>query len=289
MRRLSSWIAIGIAGAVVAACSPAGPTPQPSPPPGTPFLMRATIVQALPPGSTFGWLPGVLISVDGRVLTGGAVEAIYPGPLLQPIIEQRLPASGWALIVAAARDLGLLAGTTDFSGGAIPPGGMSGRLELFVDGRMVTLTGDPSRVPRCGAQRCVATPGTPETFAVFWNQVIALPSWPELGLGPESRYVPDGYAVVVGPAPVVDAQLVRQPVTWPGSTPLAAFGKPLVDGSGGRCGTVSGTDAVAAGAAFQAATAITPWHDAGATTLYGLSVRALLPGDGDPCEGLVGA
>jgi hypothetical protein len=285
MAPFSRWLCSSVVLVLMAAACSATPGPQPSPPAGTPFLLRATIVQALPPSATLGWLPGALITVDRRVLVGGAVPAIYPGPLLQPIIQRSLSAEGWATIVAAARELGLLAGTGDFSAGGIAPGGQTGRLELFVDGRMVTISGDPSRVLRCGAQRCPVNAGTPEAFAAFWEQVADLQSWPGLGLGPESPYVPDGYVVVVGPPPAED-QLSAPPVAWPGSTPLVAFGAPLTDGAG-RCGTVTGTNAVVVGAAFQSATAITRWHDPGSAELHGLTVRPLLPGDGDPCVGLV--
>jgi hypothetical protein len=68
---------------------------------------------------------------------------------------------------------------------------------------------------------------------------------------------------------------------------FGAFGKPLADGTGGRCGTITGADVGLVRPAFTAATQITPWRDPVEGSEHGLVVRPLLPGDADPCEGLV--
>ena len=68
---------------------------------------------------------------------------------------------------------------------------------------------------------------------------------------------------------------------------LAAFGKPLADGSGRRCGTTNAEAAAALRPAFGAANQLTRWRDPVDTTLRGVVVQPLLPGDTDPCAGLV--
>lgn len=263
------------------------PTPNPSPPADARFLLRITTVQALPPSATFGWLPQLVITLDGRVLTAGAVVASFPGPLVHPIFARQLSATGWDRIVAAARAAGLLTGAVDFTGGQMPPGAGATRLEIVADGRVQTLTGDPGRVMQCIQAPCVAPPGTPEAFAGFLSAVSDPASIAGAAeLGPEVQFVPEGYAVIVGPVPD-DQGLLQRPRTWPLAAGLAAFGKPLADGSGSRCGTVTGAHAAALHGPFGAANQLTPWRDPVDGSMRGLLVRPLLPGDGDLCESLV--
>lgn len=274
---------------LLAACSGAAPspTPVPSPPADATFLLRITTVQALPPSATFGWGPQLVITIDGRVLQGGAVAAIFPGPLLQPIFARQLSANGWAKVVASARAAGLLTGASDFTGGQMPPGSAATRLQIVADGRMYEMTGDPSRVIQCVTAPCIPAPGTPEAFAGFINAISDPASLVGAAeLGPDLPYVPEGYAVLVGAAPD-DQGLTQPPIVWPLAAGLAAFGKPLADGSGGRCGLATGADAAALHGPFGAANQLTPWRDSLDGSLHGLTVRTLLPGDGNPCEGLV--
>jgi hypothetical protein len=274
---------------LLAACAGTAPSPspQPTPPADARFLLRVTTVQALPPSATFGWLPQLVITIDGRMLQAGAVPAIFPGPLVQPIFARQLSAAGWAKVVAAARAGGLLTGASDFTGGQMPPGSAATRLEIVAYGRVFELTGDPSRTIQCIQAPCVAPAGTPEAFAGFLSAISDMVSFAGAGeLGPDVKYVPEGYAVMVVPVP--DNQgLAQPPIAWPLAAGLATFGKPLADGSGSRCGVVTAADAIALHGPFGAATQITPWRDPVDGSMHGLVVRPILPGDGDPCEGLV--
>jgi hypothetical protein len=281
-------VALPLAAAMLAACGGAtpSPTPEPTPPADARVLLRVTQVQALPPPATFGWLPSVVITLDGRVLTAGAVPAIFPGPLVNPIVERRITPAGWARIVAAARAAGLLGGVRDFTGGLMPPGSVASRLEIVADGRVYDLTGDPSRVMVCITAPCTPEPGTPEAFGGFVNTLGDLGSWLGGDLGPDGAHVPAGFAIIAGPPP--DQQGMDQPpIAWPLAGGFGAFGKPLADGSGSRCGTVSGDALAALRPALGAATQLTSWRDPVDGSFHGLVVRPLLPGDHDPCEGLV--
>jgi hypothetical protein len=281
-------VALPLAGVVLAACAGAAPTPEPTPPAEARALLRITMQQALPPPSTFSWLPNVVITLDGRVLTGGAVPAIFPGPLVNPVVERQLTAAGWAKIVAAARAFGLLSGASDFTGGAMPPGSMTARLQLVADGRVFELVGDPTRIMVCITTPCDPQPGSPEAFGGFLSRLGDLASWLGADIGAEALYVPDGYAVLVGAPPADEQGLAQPPIDWPLAGGFAMFGKPLSDGSGGRCGSVTGADAAALRPAFNAANQLTKWRDpVDGGSFHGLVVRPLLPGDGDPCEGLV--
>lgn len=287
----TSWrpfTGLSLAAMLLAACAGTAPSPspQPSPPADAKFLLRITTVQALPPSATFGWLPQLVITADGRMLQAGAVPAIFPGPLVQPIFARPLSAAGWAKVVAAARAAGLLTGASDFTGGQMPPGSAATRLEIVADGRLFELTGDPSRSIQCIQAPCVAPPGTPEAFGGFLTAISDMVAFAGAGeLGPDVKYVPEGYAVMVVPVPD-DQGLPQAPIGWPLAAGFGAFGRPLADGSGSRCGVVTGADAIALHGPFGAATQLTPWRDPVDGSMRGLLVRPLLPGDGDPCEGL---
>lgn len=283
-------VSLTLVGLVLAACGSAtpSPTPQPSPPPDAKVLLRVTMQQALPPPSTFSWLPQIVISLDGRVLTGGAVPAIFPGPLVNPIIERSITQVGWAKIVAAARAAGLLGGAKDFTGGGVAPGGMTARLQIVADGKEYDLVGDPSRIMVCVTTPCVPEPGTPEAFGGFLNRLTDLVSMVGAAdLGPEHGYVPTGWALLVGPPPANDPNLPQPAANWPLPGGLGAFGKATSDGSGSRCGTLTGDDAAAVGGSLLAANQLTPWRDPVDGSMHGLQVRPVLPGDDDPCTGLV--
>jgi len=273
--------------AACGAATPSPPSPQPDPPADARFRLRVTTVQALPPAATFGWLPQVLITLDGKVLSGGAVPAIFPGPLVMPIVERPLSAAGWARLVEAARSAGLLAGNRDFTGGQLPPGSQATRLEIVADGRLYDLTGDTSRQIVCVTAPCDAPPATPEAFAAFVNGLTDLASIVGAdNLGKEQPHQPAGYALIVGSAPD-DQGLPRPAIEWPLGAGFGSFGNQLRDGSGGRCGTITGADLGAVRPALAAATQITPWRDPVDGSLRGLVVRPLVPGDDDPCRGLV--
>ncbi|HEY6012607.1 MAG TPA: hypothetical protein VIU37_01320 [Candidatus Limnocylindrales bacterium] len=279
-----------LAATFLAACGGAGSSPapsaEPSPPGDAKALLRVTMVQALPPMNTFGLIPAIVVTLDGRVLSGGAVPAIFPGPLVMPIIERKLTPAGWAQIVAAARAAGLLSGQRDFTGGAMPPGSVTARLELVADGRLYDLIGDPNKFIVCVKAPCIPAPGTPEAFGTFINNLTMLDSWLAADLGPQGSFAPPAYALIVGPPP--NQQGLEQPILpWPLADGLAALGKPLSDGSGSRCGLVTGDAAAALRPAFGAANQLTRWRDPADGSLRGLTVRPLLPGDADPCAGLV--
>jgi hypothetical protein len=287
-RSLATFVAPALAAVMLAACSGAtpSPTPEPSPPSEAKVLLRATQVQALPPRNTFGWLPSIVITLDGRVLSPGAVPAIFPGPLVTPIVERRITPAGWVKIVAAARAAGLLSGASDFTGGMLPPGSGATRLEIVADGRVFELTGDSSRIMVCVTTPCDPQPGTPEAFGRFMTSLSDLGTWLAGDLGQEGMHLPAGFTIVAGPPP--DQQgLDQPPIGWPFPAGFAGFGKPLADASGGRCGTITGDAAGALRAALGAANQLTRWRDPVDGSFHGLEVRPLLPGDGDPCEGLV--
>ena len=63
------------------------------------------------------------------------MPAIYPGPLVIPLFARQVTDEGRAQIIQWARDLGLLGGQTDFTGGDASPAGSPGRSSSPSTGR----------------------------------------------------------------------------------------------------------------------------------------------------------
>jgi hypothetical protein len=275
---------------LAAACSGSGGSP--STPPGSPpvadtYWLRMATTQALPPLNVFGRLPVLVVTGDGIAVTGGPMMEIYPGPLMPNLTGRPLSGAGQAAIIQAASDLGLLAGNTDFSGGAAVPGGIMGQIEISVDGRRVTLTGNPSAQIVCVTTPCNPAPGSPEAFGELWRHLEDLPGWLGADLGPETPYVAPAYALLVGPAPQPEPGSPQAPADWPLATPLATFGGPVANGTA-RCGTVSGVDAETLRPVLAAANVLTPWiEDPDTSAGFGLTVRPMVPGE-DVCRQVFG-
>jgi hypothetical protein len=294
VRRLALPI---VAVALVAACgsgspsvapptaSPVNPTPVISTPTQPPadagsYWLRMTTWQAIPPLDLFGVTPTAVITADGDYLLPGAVPAIFPGPLVAPLFARQVSDAGRAQILAWADELGLLGGETDFTGGLLVPGGVTGRIELTVDGRLVTLTGLPEAVVG-------ADPGTPEAFGEFWWRIASLPETLAGELGPEGPYAPTGYALLVGPAPAPHDGLSGAIADWPLEAALGSFGEPVANGTA-RCGLVEGEDAAALRPALEAANQLTQWtQDPETSATFGVTVRPIVAGE-NPCAEVFG-
>ena len=151
------------------------PSPAPD---GSTYWLRMTTWQAIPPQNLFSFTPAAVITGDGTYLVPeAAVRAIFPGPLVMPLVARQVSEGGRETIIGWARELGLLAGKTDFVGDVGLAGGLTGRIELTVEGTLVTLTG----VPEVDG---VLEPGSPAAFAELWRRVVSLPENLASGAGP---------------------------------------------------------------------------------------------------------
>jgi hypothetical protein len=278
-----------IAALVLAGCVGSGPggsggpssSPVPSAAPSGPasvsgFYLRAWQTQALAPQYTFGWLAPVTIS-DGQFIDGNiAIPAIYPGPIYLGPQSRPISDAGIAAIVAEARKDGLLADKTDFATDAAP-GSVTTHIELRIDGVTRELTGPlpTGLVPDSAAS------GTPAAYQLFWNQITSINSWLAADLGQGKSFMPTSLAVLVTPPTEATAGIAANEKPWPLASTFATFGKPH-GGSVYRCATVTGADAAALLAVVVESNQLTHFTDsAGAKT--SLQVRALLPGEPDPC------
>jgi hypothetical protein len=247
-----------------------------------------TTTQAIPPLDAFEVAPRLVIDGAGVAVVPAPVPTIYPGPLVVPRSGRAVSDIGRARIIQEARDLGLLSGKTDFrrTGNQLA-GGMTGHIELTVDGQRVALTGDPSAHIECITTPCEPPPGSPAAFGEMWRRLSDLPSWLGAELGPEAPYPAQGYSILVGHPPAPDPQLAQAPADWPLSQPLATFGTPVANGTA-RCGTVRGADADTLRPAFAAANALTSWvQDPSTSATFGLTVHPIVD-DEDACREVFG-
>ncbi len=163
------------------------------------------------------------------------------------------------------------------------PGGITGRIELTVDGSLVTLTGIPGEMPVAGD----VVPGTPAAFSSLWWKLADLPGNLNTELGPEGPYTPAGYAILIGQAPAPEPGMGGDVMVWPLDTPVNEFGAPVMSGSE-RCGVVTGQDAVTMGEALGQANQLTQWTATPETSAtFGLTVRTIVAGE-DPCAEVFG-
>jgi hypothetical protein len=266
------------------------PTPAPSPSPTTgdsaTLLLRVTTEGGfIGPAANLAALPQVTVLADGRILTPGAVDAIYPGPLLLPVEVRDVGPTGAAAILAAIRAAGLdKAGAG--AGGGIP--GDTGTTVFLVDvdgaqvtNRLVLGGGLPGRPG--GA-------GSPDPAAAAASDLLSKLMDPSESWGassaPSTTFAPVGFRVYVAPgAPASDGTLTEPTVAWPLSTPLDAFGVAAVPDrgiAGLRQGVTLGADAQALLPILTKANVLTPFSSGG--HVFTLYVRALLP-DEVPAQG----
>ena len=273
-------------GGQISSPSPSTPTPALSPDPSAQppagFHLRAWYTQALPPPSTFAWLPMLTvdqgIAIDGNV----AVPAIYPGPLLIIPNARVISDGGIAALVDEARRLGLLGGVTDFTGGGVMPGGHVGQLQIVVDGTTYDLVGNPDAVVRCQGGRCEADVGSPEAFAAFWQELSFLDPWIGGELGPTVAYEPKRLAVLFTEPAAPEPGLGQQPAAWPLDEAFAAVGVEYPGQVGSRCTTLTGEDLADVLPLLRSANQLTVFHDTVDAQRPALAV-VVVPGAESPC------
>lgn len=257
------------------------PSPSPSPLPVGDFYLRAWYTQALPPPSTFAWLPMLTIdhgvAIDGNV----AVPAIYPGPLLIVPNARSISDAGIAAIVDEARRLGLLADVTDFTGAGATPGARLGQLRIEADGVTYDLIGNPDTAACLQGGRCEADVGSPEAFAAFWQELSFLDPWLGGELGASTPYSPERVAMLLTDPAAPEPGLEAQRVPWPLDTFLDD-GIEFPGQAGARCLTLAGEDLGTALPVLLAANQLTIFID-GVDTQKSAVAVVVVPGEESPC------
>lgn len=302
-KRVAALSAIAFLAAACSGGSPASPTPAPSPPPppsATPspspsattplavgLYLRAWQTQALPPPSTF--LTGPMLTVsDGVVIDNNvAIPLIFPGPLMVLPNARPITAEGEQAMVEQARELGLLDGATDLTGGGVAPGGVTANLLIVVDGTRYELTGNPDRLRMCGDRPCQVDPATPEAFAAYWWLLQNTDAWLGQHLGPSAQFHPERLAVLVLPPATENSGITPNEVAWP-LEDFAGFGVAFPGGEAMRCATVIGADVDTLLPVLLNANQMTVFVDS-VGTKHSLNVRALVPLEPSPCPDRPGA
>jgi hypothetical protein len=287
--------AAGALAAVVVGCSGAtssgslAPTAPPSaspPPSATPSATSSPAASAaglllkvtseggfINPAATLAVLPTVAVYTDGRILTQGPVDAIYPGPLLTPVAVRDVGRSGAAAILAAVKQAGL--DRPSSAGPGIPGDAGTDVFTAVVDGTNTTSRfagAQPGRPAASGDDERVAA------LALLDRLLDPSETWGAPAAA-DTVYVPVGYRIYVAPdAPQADPQASQSPVAWPLATPLAEFGTPSAPDrgiTGLRQGVALGADATTLRPILERATALTAFTSDGSS--YTLYVRPLLP------------
>jgi len=225
----------------------------------------------------------VLTISEGIVIDNNvAIPMIFPGPLLILPNASPLTAAGEQMMVDQARELGLLDGPTDFTGGTIAPGGVTGNLLITLDGQTRELIGNPERLRMCNDRPCQVDPGTPEAFAAYWWLLQNTQTWLAGSLGQSNQYRPERLAVMVVPPAAANSGISPNEVDWP-LVDFADFGVPMPGASdGSRCATVFGDDLDALLPVLVRANQMTVFVDSTGAK-QSLNVRALVPLEPSPC------
>ena len=258
-----------------------GPSASPAGSPGETarLILRITSEGGfVGPAANLNAVPQVSVYADGRIMTPGAVDTIYPAPLLPVVAVRDVGAAGAAAIGAAIRAAGL-DGSASFAPGV--PGDFGTTIfAVNVDGAVVTTrlvlgTGLPGRPGGGGS----LDPGLAAAGDLVSRLQDPAETWGATN-ATTSVLTPAGYRVYVAPgAPASDGSTSEQPAAaWPLATPLAGFGvaaNPDRGIAGLRQGAVFGADAETLGPVLAAANSQTPFMSGG--MLYTLYVRPLLP------------
>jgi len=264
------------------AASSSALAPAPSAAPAALILKVTTEGGFINPVASLNALPIVEVYGDGRILTPGPVDAIFPGPLLAPVDVRNVGAQGADAIIAAIRKAGLDRGST--AGPGIPGDSGTDIFRVTLDGQTVEtrLSGNGPGVGGVGQPGGGGggsdDPGRSAAFALLDRLLDPNDTW-GAAAGPHAAYQPTGFRVFVAPgAPAEDATTHQEPVAWPLATALGDFGTPALPNrgiDGLRQGAVVGADAEALGPILTKANQATPFTSGGKEwTLY---VRALLP------------
>jgi hypothetical protein len=282
-------------GATIVACNTtAAPSPTPAPPTEAPspspaaiqLLLRITSEGGfIGPSANLAALPMVSVYADGRILTPGPIDAIYPGPLLAPVSIKDVGPAGVAAILAAIHEAGL--DKAGAGGGIGNPDAATTVIAVTIDGTTTT-----SRFHFGGGPGGPGLPGlaSPDPAVAAADAFVARLTDPAETWGVAnpalSTFTPTAYRIFVAlGAPAGDGTTEPPAIDWPLATTLDAFGAPAVPDrgiAGLRQGAVFGVDAATLAYVFASANQLTAFSSGGKP--YTLFVRALLP-DEAPAPG----
>jgi len=221
------------------------------------------------PEQTFASAPRLLVTGDGRLIQGGPVIAIYPGPLLPNLLQRSISEAGTQRLITLADERGLLADVT-----YTRPNNIADAADTVVS---ITVGGETfeHRAYALGLAGGAGGGETDEARARLLDFVVAateLASAPAGDLGPQEPYRSDTYLIRASQAgsaePIGNAPLDIVPtrVDWPADAPVRLA-------AAGECAEVPTTSF---SELFQNANQLTRFVDGGVP--YSLAVTPRVPG-----------
>jgi hypothetical protein len=244
-------------------------------------------------------MPSFVLLGDGRVVTQGAIPAIYPGPALPALQVRRLTEAGIQTILEAVEETGLFTADLELRGAAgMVADAPDTVFQLNAAGREVTvtvyalgfITDDMEPPPGMSSAELEAHRILTSLNDALTTIDTSVPAeeWEADGWQP---YEADALRLFVrdssGEPP--DETLPEDVRDWPlaGADP-ATFGEEfLLFGNGTRCGVVEGEEAATWLADLVESTQITRWTTDG-DNRFSVLVRPLLPYEEPACPQPVG-
>ena len=241
--------------------------------------------------SVFTGVPTFTLLGDGRLIEPGAVDAIYPGPALVPLLVRTLSESGVQALLREIVATGLFTQDRAFNGArATVMDASTTTFTLHANGREVRIS-----VYALGMLDAGPLPGGVSTdeiaaqraLAALAARVASLDTW--LGAAAWSDRQSQPYRASAlrllvrnADADEPDASgIANQLVAWPVASDPATLGTPDSAAQGARCGVVTGAEAATWLAALERANSLTRFVAAGHR--YAVTPRPLLPDEPTTC------
>jgi hypothetical protein len=229
------------------------------------------------PSATAGRLPLVSVYADGRVISEGPVAAIYPGPALPNLQEQRIaPAEVQDLL-----DQALAAGAADVSDFGSPPIADAPSTRFTVVTASQTYVREVYALSETPAESDGLTQAQRTARGKLSDLLDAIGGLTDAGTT-SKPYAPSAVAALA--TPWIDPQdgLTQPDIAWPGP---ALPGDPVGPLPDLHCVSVSGEQAQTLLSAAAAANAATPWVTPDGSR-WTVTLRPLLP-DESSCADLM--
>jgi hypothetical protein len=292
--------ALALVAVVVAACTGTGggatanPSPEPSgstttgeisyPTGANDLVIRLRYVGGFaPPSAHLMDLPVVSVLGDGTVIVPGPQIMIYPGPTLPNLQRATITPAGMQLLLAAARNAGLLGPDAHYDLGGIMDAS-SAEFTVNAEGRVHTVSAyalmeGGGREPEMPGSNDPAAADARAKLSLFQGQLGSLEALLDTQIGPWTPFEPESAQLLVTAGAPDDGQgLVQEPIAWPLDDALATFGDALPTlMEGQRCGVVGAADLETLLPLLGQANALTPWADG--DVAFGIAVRPLLPAE----------
>jgi hypothetical protein len=278
---LALVVVVAAGGCAARAAAHAGPGPGPAATAtGDDLVVQVEEVGGfVAPSTIVTRVPTISVYADGRVITAGPQDDIFPGPALPNILVQRISTTDVARLATMARDAGVGTATDTAQMGVADASTTRFTVRVGDDLQTTDIYAlDMSDAQMMtGAQRAVRL-----ALKALVAKLADLPHT----LSPDAvskaePYRPTAMTAIAWPHDTTDPNAPRQrEMDWPGPT---LPGVPLNPGMDLHCILVTGTSLTGVLDAAAKANVATPWTSAGRQWTVGF--RPLLPDERD-CEDL---